>query len=269
MIGPDGRPRVRLIVSLRTTDLATAIRGMRRWRRLRRRWNGPARKLAAADRAIAGALEWRDTIANLGTAHASADAEADSDLAQSHGGKRSPGLPRARPRPASLTTSHPNPVKPLPRPRCRLRSWLVDEEAQTIADKHGDAAAERFTRAARSLATPLKPLIAAWLREEDIEARSRGDHQRAADELLALERAKTVSKRLWSLSSLWRHLIRKGLCETNPWLGHDIGWQGRSGRDKMPERPFHTGRGSRPVGRRRRACYGGSDAPRTIQRRAA
>jgi integrase len=33
-------------------------------------------------------------------------------------------------------------------------------------------------------------------------------------------------------------LVRKGYVETNPWTDHDINWQGRSARDKQPERPF-------------------------------
>lgn len=125
-----------------------------------------------------------------------------------------------------------------------------------------------FRDIAQSVATPLEPLIEGWLAELDIEARSKGDHQRAVNELLAwcretnrrqtieavdrkaagayvshllgmgLDRQKTVSKRLWSLSSLWRYLISKGHTEANVWRGHGIGQQGRSGRDKVPERPF-------------------------------
>ena len=53
-----------------------------------------------------------------------------------------------------------------------------------------------------------------------------------------MTRAKTISKRIWSLTSFWRWLIAKGYTENNPWLDHGIGRYGRSTRDKQPERSF-------------------------------
>jgi integrase len=55
---------------------------------------------------------------------------------------------------------------------------------------------------------------------------------------LGLDRQKTVAKRLWSLSSFWRYLIRKGHADANVWLGHGVNQHGRSSRDRVPERAF-------------------------------
>ncbi len=150
-----------------------------------------------------------------------------------------------------------------------LVQWGIDDDADRVASEHGQGAADVFAGVARGTATPLEPFIDQWLAESDIEHRSKGDHRRAVKELLTwaestnrqgtveqftqkvagayvshllqagLDRSKTVSKRLWSLSSFWRFLIRKGHADgiPNPWLGHSIGG-GRSARDKAPERPF-------------------------------
>lgn len=150
-----------------------------------------------------------------------------------------------------------------------IQDWIVDEEAEAIAEQHGKGAAEEFLQIVRSPAAAIEPLIEPFIAEEDIEARSAGDHRRALKALVAwaketdrapavetftrrvageyvthllsgdLDRAKTVSKRLWSLSSFWRYLDRKGHVEDgfNPWKGHSVGG-GRSARDKVPERPF-------------------------------
>lgn len=142
--------------------------------------------------------------------------------------------------------------------------WCTGEAASQM----DPLAAKEFTCTAYGLATPLQPFIADWLADADIEVRSKSDHAHAVNELLAwakasgrealieafdrkvagayvtallgrgLDRGKTVSKRLWSLSAFWKFLIRKGYTEANPWLGHGVGRGGRSGRDKVPERPF-------------------------------
>ena len=125
-----------------------------------------------------------------------------------------------------------------------------------------------FLSIATGQATPFEPLLDTWLGEQDIEARSKGDHRRAIKELLewataetvpptveafdrrtagryvshllgqGLDRAKTVTKRLWSLSRLWAWLQAKGYTSDNPWRGHEVGRNGRSSRDKQPERAF-------------------------------
>lgn len=236
-----GKPKVRLIVSLHTSDLETARR--RRAAALAgfEAQFEAARPAAGIEATIQSALKWRGTLARLVK------------------GGGDPGF---------TTDKAPEPGQSTAQAALSVADWAVDDEADQIADQHGPEAAEAFVRIARSIATPLKPFIAAWLAESDIEARSRGDHQRAVDELLhwarvtkreatieafdrrtagdyvshllgkGLDRGKTVTKRLWSLSSLWRFLIRKGHVETNVWLGHGVNAGGRSSRDKTPERPF-------------------------------
>jgi integrase len=141
---------------------------------------------------------------------------------------------------------------------------VIDDQAADMAP----AAAKAFRAIATGQATPLEPFISSWLAEQDIEARSKGDHKRAIKELFTwiageqlpptietfdrrtagryvthllsggLDRQKTVTKRLWSLSRLWSWLESKGYTEGNVWRGHDVGRTGRSARDKQQERPF-------------------------------
>ena len=147
---------------------------------------------------------------------------------------------------------------------------LLPDHAERLEDAarlrgHPDPAS--LGRVAFGLATPIGPRVDEWLREADIEARSKGDHRRAIRELIAWAATShlppmveaftrkvagryvstllnrhgdrtTVTKRLWSLSSLWRWLIAKGDAMDNPWRGHDVGQGGRSTRDKEPERAF-------------------------------
>jgi integrase len=140
----------------------------------------------------------------------------------------------------------------------------IEDSAAAIADP---VQRDSFLAIATGRAVPIEPMLESWLTEQDIEMRSKGDHLRAAKELLqwaatanlsptveafdrrtagryvsqlltgSLDR-KTSGKRLWSLSRLWAWLESKGYAEGNPWRGHDIGRNGRSARDKLPERSF-------------------------------
>lgn len=146
-----------------------------------------------------------------------------------------------------------------------MREEIIDEMVRAArAQHHPDI--RMLVRVANGEATPIALLVDAWLSEADIEARSKGDHRRAIAELVEwcsveglvpsvetfdrraagryvsslLARKvdrKTVAKRLWSLSALWRWLLAKGHAEASPWGGHMP--QGtRSERDKERERPF-------------------------------
>ena len=231
--------RKRLIQSLKTHELDTA---RRRRVGVLAAWESEfeqARQAKAPASVIDAALRWRQTIQKLTKGDTS----------------------------TSFTTK---PVEAGSTPAENLLSvadWAVDDEADQIADTHGPDAAEAFAKIARSLATPIKPFIEEWLNEQDIEDRSKRDHRLAVRELFAwadstgtaatieafdrrtagryvshllgqgMDRQKTVSKRIWSLSSLWRWLQAKGHTETNVWRDHGIGG-GRSAREKHPERPF-------------------------------
>ena len=143
----------------------------------------------------------------------------------------------------------------------------LDELTRT-ARKAGHPDPMMLRKVAAGDATPLAPMLEAWLVEADIEARSKGDHRRALGELIEWGRGEgltpaaeafdrrvagryvsslvagtlakaSVGKRLWSLSQMWAWLIAKGHVETqNPWKGHSVSQPGRSDRDKEPERPF-------------------------------
>jgi integrase len=143
----------------------------------------------------------------------------------------------------------------------------IVEAFLTTARRKGVASTALLADVAMGRATPIEPLLEPWLAEQDIEARSKDDHRRAVGELLLWATAQslapaleafdrkaagryvtallerhadrgTVSKRLWSLSALWRWLIRKGHAAENPWRGHGVAQGGRSARDKARERAF-------------------------------
>jgi integrase len=266
-VGADGKQRKRLIRSLGTESLEVARQRRHAVLALFEAEFARVRAEHAAEAAVANSAAWYDKIV-----------QAASDLAVPREKIMQVALERrddiARVRSGDTRGIHIDkdaPLDPAGTPQEKAMSlvqWALDDEAELIADAHGEQAAYAFRDIAQSVATPFEPLIAGWLSESDIEARSKGDHQRAVNELLVwcretnrrqtieavdrkaagayvsrllsqgMDRQKTISKRLWSLSSLWRFLIRKGHCETNVWLGHGGGQQGRSGRDKVPERPF-------------------------------
>jgi integrase len=228
----------RLMKTLKTTNLRMAVATRHAALAEFERIFDRARGVAAADSVTAAALSWRDTLNRL---------EAGDRTAFAVNGPDGPITD-----PAELRG---------------FASGLIDEETWDIKHEHGAEVASTFAGIARGSVTPLGPLIEAWLCEADIEARSIGDHKRAVAELLAwakesgkpatievfnrrvagayvtvllskgLDRGKTIAKRLWSLSSLWRFLIRKGHVEVNVWTGHGISG-GRAAREKQPERPF-------------------------------
>jgi integrase len=116
-------------------------------------------------------------------------------------------------------------------------------------------------------ATPIETFTEAWLKEKDIEERSKGEYRLAVSEVIAWAKATdrlptletfdrkaagayvtalrgraisraTAGKRLSALSSLWAWLGTKGHVEMNVWRGHGAGAVTRSERQKEPERPF-------------------------------
>jgi integrase len=244
----------RLIRSLHTPDLHLAVARRHAVLADFQRQFESARVRRTHDPIMQSALEWRDAIDRLER----------GDLSQFHTTR--PADPGMTPQENALAVAY----------------AVVDDEADRIEHggrilpfdddvpgKPGDpAAAQAFRNIATGRATPLEPFIDSWLAEQDIEARSKGDHRRAVKELLAwiaserlaqtievfdrrtagryvthllsagLDRQKTVTKRLWSLSRLWAWLESKGYTEGNPWRGHDVGRTGRSARDKQQERPF-------------------------------
>jgi hypothetical protein len=156
-----------MVVSLHTVDLPTALRRRHAALAVFEGRIDQARDATSADLIIQSALRWRDTLARL----------VKGDMS------------------TFSTTKEPEPGRTRLETAISVADWAVDDEADAIASTHGDAAAEAFVKVAHALATPLAPLIRAWLAGEDIEARSKGDHQRAVDELLKWAKATAPAKR--------------------------------------------------------------------------
>lgn len=266
-INEKGQQRKRLIKSLGTDSLEVARQRRHAALALFEAEFARVRMAHGAEAAVKNAATWhdrivhaamqqsaipRDRIVPVALEHREAIVRLEKgDVSSVHMSEHAPVAPDSTPAEAALSVAR----------------WVIDDEADRIRAEHGQAAADTFAEIATAQATPLEPLIERWLGEEDVEERSKNDHRRAATELLAwvratdrretveqfnrriagdyvsrllslgLDRKKTVGKRLWSLSALWRYLIRKGYTETNVWLGHNVG-NGRSSRDKHPERPF-------------------------------
>jgi integrase len=266
-VGADGKKRKRLIQSLGTESLEVARQRRHAVLALFEAEFERVRAEHAAEAAVANSTAWYDRIVQ-----AAADLAIPRDKIMQTALERRDEIARVRSGDTSgVYLDKDAPLDPASTPQEKAMSiieWTLQEEAELISEVHGQQAAYAFRDIAQSAATPFEPLIEGWLAESDIEARSKGDHQRAVNELLAwikqtgrretieaidrkaagvyvtvllsqgLDRSKTVSKRLWSLSSFWRFLIRKGHTQVNVWLGHGVGQQGRSGRDKVLERPF-------------------------------
>jgi integrase len=250
--GKRGKPCKRMVLSLKTDSLEIARRRRPAALALFESRFDQIRNSNGAAAAVVNAQAWTDEITQAALEQRRLLARLErGDTSGVYIDRNAPVNGLSTPAEKALAITH----------------WIIDDEADRLASEHGQAAADLYAQVARSEATPIGPLIEAWLGEADIEARSLGDHRRAVAELLAwvkkdgrqatveafdrraagdyvtvllgmgLDRGKTITKRLWSLSSLWRFLIRKGYCEVNVWTGHGIGG-GRAAREKQPERPF-------------------------------
>jgi integrase len=257
-LNKNGKPRKRLIECLKTSDLSEARRRRHAALALFEAKFEAARMQQAPERAAKNGTAWYEAIL--------AAAAEQRTLIQ-------------RVQRGDLRGVWVDPNAPVAGDTDRERAlsvarWAIDDEADAIADRHGEEAAVTYLEAVDGdvagvkPATLIEPMVGRWLTEEDIEERSKGDHRLAMKELLAwakktdrretvetfdrkvageyvtqllgsgLDRSKTVAKRLWSLSSFWRFLIGKGHAEVNPWRDHRVNQNGRSKRDKQPERPF-------------------------------
>jgi hypothetical protein len=153
MIGPDGRPRVRLIVSLRTTDLATARQRRHAAFEAQMERTGLEARCGRSCHCRRPGMGGYDRQPWHGPRLGRCRCRCRSCIRNRMAGNARPAC-QGRGRARLLSQQPPEPGQTAAQAALSVAEWLVDEEAQTIADKHGDAAAERFTRAARSLATP-------------------------------------------------------------------------------------------------------------------